>query len=129
MKIKYVYWTATVLLALMMAGSGTLYFVSEAAAQTFADLGFPDYFRVELGIAKIAGAFALLIPLPRWIKEWTYAGFTISFISAIIAHLAAGDPVASVVPPIVALLILATSYTTYRRFILGREQATEEASA
>ncbi|NBC86442.1 MAG: DoxX family protein, partial [Bacteroidetes bacterium] len=32
MKIKYVYWTATVLLALMMAGSGTMYFVSEAAA-------------------------------------------------------------------------------------------------
>jgi len=129
MKIKYVYWTATVLLALMMGGSGTMYFVSEAAAQTFADLGFPDYFRVELGIAKIAGAIALLIPLPRWIKEWTYAGFTISFTSAIIAHLAAGDPVAAVVPPIVALLILATSYITYRRYILGREQAREEASA
>ncbi len=114
--MKYLYWGTTLLLALMMAASGTMYFVSEAAAQTFAELGFPDYFRVELGIAKVVGAVALVVPLPRAVKEWTYAGFTISFVSAIIAHLAVGDPVADVVPPIVASALLVTSYVTYHTY-------------
>lgn len=122
MKIKYIYWGSTVLLALMMAASGAMYFIAEEAAQTFADLGFPDYFRVELGIAKLLGAAALLAPLPRWMKEWTYAGFTISFVSAVVAHLASGDPVATAVPPVVALAILATSYVTYHRYVLRPDE-------
>ncbi|MFO8100023.1 MAG: DoxX family protein [Salinibacter sp.] len=114
--MKYLYWGTTALLALMMAGSGTMYFVAENASQTFAELGFPDYFRIELGIAKLLGAAALVLPLPRSVKEWTYAGFGISFISAIIAHLAVGDPVADVVPPIVASALLVTSYVTYHTY-------------
>jgi len=113
---KYIYWGSTGLLALMMAASGAAYFLVADAAQTFAQLGFPDYFRVELGVAKILGAIALLVPLPRSMKEWTYAGFTISFISAVIAHLASGDPFGTVMPPVVALLILTASYTTYHRY-------------
>ncbi len=112
---KYIYWGSTILLALMMAASGTMYFIAEDMAQTFAQLGFPDYFRIELGVAKILGAAALLVPLPRAVKEWTYAGFTISFVSAVIAHLASGDPIATIIPPVVAFLILAASYTTYHQ--------------
>ena len=113
---KYVYWGSTGLLALMMAASGAAYFLVADAAQTFAQLGFPDYFRVELGVAKILGAIALLVPAPRSVKEWTYAGFTISFVSAVIAHLASGDPFGTVIPPVVAFLILTASYTTYHRY-------------
>lgn len=113
---KYLYWGSTILLALMMAGSGTMYFLAEDVAKTFAQLGFPDYFRIELGVAKILGAIALVVPLPRAVKEWTYAGFTISFVSAVIAHLASGDPISTAIPPIVAFLILATSYTTYHQY-------------
>lgn len=124
---KYVYWGSTGLLALMMAASGAAYFLVAETAQTFAQLGFPDYFRIELGVAKILGAIALLAPVPRAVKEWTYAGFTISFVSAMIAHVASGDPLGTVVPPVVALLILSASYTTYHRYY--RPSATDRLTS
>jgi len=54
----------------------------------------------------------LVTPVPRRVKEWTYAGFGITFISAAYAHGAAGDPIGTAIPPVVALAILATSYLT-----------------
>jgi DoxX-like family len=45
----------------------------------FAHLGLPDWFRIELTVAKILGALALLIPgVPTGSKAFAYAGFTIS---------------------------------------------------
>lgn len=116
MSSKYLYWGATGLLAVFMALSSVSYFVAEAPATAFEQLGFPDYFRIELGIAKMAGAIALVTPVPRAVKEWTYAGFTISFVSAVIAHVAVGDPLADVGPPVVAFALLMTSYVTYHRY-------------
>jgi hypothetical protein len=38
-------------------------------------LHFPKYMIPFLGVAKILGVLGILIPgLPRWIKEWSYAG-------------------------------------------------------
>ena len=54
-KLKITYWITTVLFSVMMLFSATMYFTSPEMAQTFEHLGFPDYFRVELGIAKIIG--------------------------------------------------------------------------
>ncbi|WP_263786870.1 DoxX family protein [Salinibacter grassmerensis] len=129
---KYVYWGSTVLFALMMAGSGTMYFVSENMASKFAQLGFPDYFRIELGIAKLLGAVALVTPLPRSVlsrsvKEWTYAGFTISVVSAVIAHTASGDPTSALILPVVAFVLVATSYTMYHQYY-RMEASTEETT-
>jgi len=33
-------------------------------------LGFPDYFRVELALAKLLGVLALLVPVGPRLKEW-----------------------------------------------------------
>jgi hypothetical protein len=58
-------------------------------AQMFTHLGFPGYFRVELSWAKFAGLVAVLVPMvPARVKEWAYAGFAITLVSALIAHLA-----------------------------------------
>jgi hypothetical protein len=119
MNSRYVYWGVTGLVAAFMFFSGVMYFAAEAPAATFDRLGFPDYFRVQLGIAKIVGSVALLVPLPRWIKEWTYAGFIIDLGSAFIAHLAVGDPVSTLVMPVVGGLLLMTSYTSYHQYYLG----------
>jgi len=116
MNSKYAYWGSTGLVASFMLASGILYFVAEGPAATFEQLGFPGYFRIELGVAKILGAIALVAPLPRWMKEWTYAGFTITFVSAATAHLAAGDPISAALPPVFALLVLLASYGTYHRY-------------
>jgi len=105
-----------------------MYFVAEGPAATFERLGFPDYLRVQLGVAKILGAVALVVPLPRALKEWTYAGFTISFVSAGIAHAAVGDPLTAMIPPVVALGLLLTSYATYRQYALARSSEPSRAA-
>lgn len=114
--MKYLYWGSTILLALFMAAAGTMYFVAGAPAETFDQLGFPDFLRVELGIAKLLGALALVTPVPRSVKEWTYAGFTITFVSAFLAHFMAGDPASALVPPVVAFVLALTSYVTYHGY-------------
>jgi hypothetical protein len=106
-----------------------MYFVAEGAAATFERLGFPGYFRIELGVAKILGALALVSPLPRWMKEWTYAGFTITFVSAVTAHLAAGDPLTASLPPAVSLVVLLTSYGSYHRYYRGVGTEPQSAKA
>ena len=60
-------------------------------AEAFTHLGFPAYFRVELSLAKLLGLVLLLAPVPARLKEWAYAGFAITLVSALIAHLAVGD--------------------------------------
>lgn len=118
MNTKYLYWGSTGLVALLALASGAMYFINPPT-ETFAHLGFPDYLRIQLGIAKLVGGVALLAPLPRWLKEWTYAGFTIDFGSAIIAHLTVGDPISSIITPGVALAVLMTSYAAYHQYYLA----------
>ncbi|WP_044174426.1 DoxX family protein [Flectobacillus major] len=109
-KDKIIYWVTTAIIGLMMFFSVFAYFTDPQVAAGFKHLGFADYFRVELGIAKALGAFALLIPqVPLRVKEWAYAGFGITFISASIAHFQSGDASSAVVTPLVLLVILIVS--------------------
>jgi uncharacterized membrane protein YphA (DoxX/SURF4 family) len=112
---KILYWVITGVFALMMTYSGFLYLTSEELKQAFGHLGFPQYFRIELGIAKLAGGVALLAPLPSRLKEWVYAGFTINLISAFIAHVSLGDPASVFVMPLIFLVVLMGSYYLYHR--------------
>lgn len=114
-KLKITYWITTGIFSAMMLFSATMYFTSADMAQTFEHLGFPDYFRTELGIAKIIGMLLLLTPFKGRLKEWVYAGFTINMISGSIAHAAAGDPISAILTPIVFLGILAVSYVTLQK--------------
>src|SRR5258708_36688666 len=76
----------------------------------FAHLGLPNWFRVELTVAKILGALVLLIPtMPNRMKEFAYGGFAITLISAIIAHSSSGDCLASL-DPLGFLGVLIVSY-------------------
>ena len=109
-----VYWAATALFALMMTGSALAYLTQPAMAKAFVHLGFPSYFRVELGVAKLLGVAALLAPVPPRVREWAYAGFGITLVSAIVAH-SAVDGVATAVPPTVALALLVASYAARLR--------------
>ena len=113
--IKIAYWISTALVSLMMVFSAYSYFNNPEVKQGFRHLGFPDYFRVELAIAKILGAIILLAPIKGQIKEWAYAGFAITFISAFIAHTASGDPINNRIGPVVFLVVLALSYFTYHK--------------
>ncbi len=114
-KIKILYWAITGVFALMMMFSGFLYLTDEGMKQSFVQLGFPGFFRIELGLAKLIGGIALLAPLPSRLKEWVYAGFTINIISAIITHAASGHPASVLVMPILFFAALAASYFLYHK--------------
>ena len=85
------YWIATSLFCLQMAFTAYAQLKLPQVAEAFAHLGFPGYFRVELSWAKLAGVVVLLAPAPSRAKEWAYAGFAITLVSALIAHFARGD--------------------------------------
>lgn len=119
--LKITYWITTGLVVLGMLLSFYNYFFNPALKDAFVHLGFPDWFRVELGIAKLLGALALGIPIiPARIKEWSYAGFFINFFSAFISHYMSGDPVANQLAPIFLLLLLVLSYITFHKVVLKR---------
>ena len=112
-KKKIAYWISTGIVSLMMLFSAFLYLTNEEMVANFQHLGFPQYFRVELAIAKLLGGLILIIPIiPEKFKEWAYAGFGIVFISAATAHIASGDGLAGGMAPIIFLGILIVSYTT-----------------
>lgn len=111
--MKITYQITTGIIALMMAYSAYAYLTQPAMAQGFQHLGFPGYFRVELAIAKIIGLVLLLAPISARLKEWAYAGFAFTFVSAFIAHTASGDPVSVSAMPLVLLILLIVSYITY----------------
>jgi hypothetical protein len=113
---KITYWVTTGLVAVGMLASFFNYMFNPVMKIGYAHIGFPDWFRVELGIAKLLGAIALIVPrIPGRIKEWAYFGFFVNFFSAIFAHLAVNDPVVNLIAPIVLLVLLVVSYVTYHK--------------
>ncbi|MGH9373692.1 MAG: DoxX family protein [Vicinamibacterales bacterium] len=109
---KVIYWATTVILAALSAFAAFTYLSAAPEAVTgFAHVGYPQQLRVMLGIAKISGAIALLVPGFPKLKEWAYAGFTFTWIAAFVAHYTAGDGAASATP-LVLLGLLGISYVT-----------------
>ena len=104
------HWTSTALVALMSVSAGIMYFKNPEVAQGFTHFGFPGWFRVELGIAKVLGSLAILLPMvPLRVKEWAYAGLAITFLSAFIAHVVT-DGLGSAFAPALLLGLLLASY-------------------
>jgi hypothetical protein len=106
----------TGLFALQMGFTVYAHLCLPQAAQVFARLGFPGYFRLELSAAKLIGLAVLLLPMaPAVMKEWAYAGFAIVLGSALIAHLAVGEGVAAWGWCVGTFVLEALSYYFYRR--------------
>jgi len=85
------FWAVTGLFCLQIAFTAYGQLAMREVADAFHHLGLPDWFRVELGWAKLFGLVLLVAPVPSRLKEWAYAGFAIDLGSAVIAHVAVGD--------------------------------------
>jgi hypothetical protein len=109
---KVIYWGSTGLIALMSLFAGFSYLSGAQEAVTgFAHVGYPQQLRVILGVAKLAGATALVVPGFPILKEWAYAGFAFAWICAFFAHYLAGDGTAAFFP-VALLVLLGVSYFT-----------------
>ena len=85
------FWIATALFCLQIGFTAYAQLSLPQVAGAFTHLGFPSYFRIELALAKILGVILLLAPVPARLKEWAYAGFAFTLVSALIAHFSVGD--------------------------------------
>ncbi len=92
---KIIYWIATLWLALGMTATGTGQVIKmksgNGGEEMIAHLGYPVYLLTILGIWKILGVIAVLIPKFPLVKEWAYAGFFFAMSGAILSHLFSGD--------------------------------------
>jgi hypothetical protein len=73
-------------------------------------LGFPIYFLTILGVWKILGVVAVLIPKFTLLKEWAYAGFFFVMTGAAFSHIAVGDPMSELVPSLLLLVLTVVSW-------------------
>jgi uncharacterized membrane protein YphA (DoxX/SURF4 family) len=109
---KIIYWVATILLAIGMLQSGIFAVIkSKQWIDLVTGLGYPVYFMILLGVWKILGVIAILIPRFPLLKEWAYAGFFFAMTGALISHLAVGDfALKSIAGPSFQLLFIILSW-------------------
>ncbi len=94
MQAKHIaYWATTVLVAFSMGSGGVAYLAHPPAVVEgmVHVLGYPAYFLVILGIWKVLGTVAILVPRFPRLKEWAYAGIIFDLTGAAASHAGAGD--------------------------------------
>jgi DoxX-like family len=117
---KIIYWIATIWLSLGMLSTGTVQLFKvkgdgPGSVDTMTHLGYPIYFVTILGICKILGVVALLLPAGRQVflnllREWAYAGFFFMMSGAIFTHIAAGNSTGEMFPSLLLLILTAVSW-------------------
>lgn len=125
---KIIYWIATIWLALGMISTGVVQLIKTKEGQGGVDmithLGYPTYLLTIIGIWKILGVVALVIPRNPLLKEWAYAGFFFIMTGALFSHIALGDPLVELIPSLLLLVLTITSWyfrPTDRKLILVRQ--------
>lgn len=104
------YWIATLIFAAFMAYDAFAFLSRDPKmAAAMSSLGYPSYFPIILGIAKVLGVIAILVPDAPRTKEWAYAGFTFTLIGAFFSHLANGQHQEAAIP-LLFLIVMAISY-------------------
>lgn len=102
---KIIYWISTAWLALGMLSTGIVQLLKvQKEVDLITNLGYPAYFLTLLGIWKILGVIAVLVPKFPLLKEWAYAGFFFAMSGAIFSHLVSGR--ATEIFPSLLLLVL-----------------------
>lgn len=108
---KIIYWIATIWLALGMTSTGIVQLLRpEGEVDFILKLGYPEYFLTILGISKILGVIAILIPRFPIVKEWAYAGFFFTMLGALYSHIVMGSAASDIFPPVLLLVLTITSW-------------------
>ncbi|WPP51163.1 DoxX family protein [Catalinimonas niigatensis] len=108
---KFIYWISTIWLALGMLSTGIVQILKmEEEVANFRQLGYPGYLLTLIGVWKILGVIAVLIPRFPLPKEWAYAGFFFVMSGAIVSHIASADPLNEIFPPLLLLFLTVISW-------------------
>lgn len=115
---RTIYWFATIILVAGLLGTGIqqlLQVEAEGAlgpafAWGMQQMGYPLYLLTILGIWKVLGAAALLMPKHPLLKEWAYAGIFFLLTGALFSHIASGHDWTEMIAAVTLLILTALSW-------------------
>ena len=111
-KVKAItYWIVTVIIALeSLIGGIADIMQAPVYIKALMHLGYPSYFSIILGAAKVLAAVTILAPDYPHLKEWAYAGLSFQFIGAITSHIFSGDGASAIIAPLIFLALVIISW-------------------
>jgi VIT1/CCC1 family predicted Fe2+/Mn2+ transporter len=108
---KIIYWIFTLWMSLGMVSTAVVQLLKHKDEVTnFKNLGYPLYLMAIIGIWKILGVIAVLIPKLPLLKEWAYAGFFFVMSGAIISHIIVNDPLSKIFPAVLLFVLVIISW-------------------
>ena len=121
-KSKSLYWTITGLFSAFMVLSAVPdILVLTDTVTLLSHLGYPRYLIPFLGVAKLTGIIAILIPVFPRIKEWAYAGLFFDLIGAAYSGVASDGLKPAALFMVLPIAFLFLSYVLYHKSAAGRE--------
>lgn len=108
---KIIYWISTAWLGLGMLSTGIVQILrTKEETDRMTHLGFPAYLLIFIGVCKLLGVTAILVPKFPLLKEWAYAGFFFTMAGAIFSHFAVGDAPGEFFGPVLLLILIVVSW-------------------
>lgn|SRR5690606_3463819 len=110
---RTIYWILTIFLSVGMLAGGIQQMLQIGGYnEIVTQLGYPLYMLSILGVWKILGVVAILIPRFTLLKEWAYAGFFFAMSGATISHFSVGQSFIEALPSLILLLVTILSWYT-----------------
>ncbi len=123
-KNKIIFWVATIIFAGFMIFSSIGSVTGNPEAIKFiTGLGYPEYFIPFIGVAKLLGCIAILIPGYYRLKEWAYAGLFFDLLGAVYSLIKVHGFDSSMIFMFVIIAIGVTSYLFYHK-VYGKKAVT-----
>ncbi|WP_250254075.1 DoxX family protein [Chryseobacterium sp. Marseille-Q3244] len=108
---RIIYWIFTLWMALGMVSTAIVQLIkNKDELANFTNLGYPAYLMTIIGVWKILGVIAILIPKQLLLKEWAYAGFFFVMSGAVISHLIVGDIAGRTFPAVLLFVLVIISW-------------------
>jgi len=106
-----IYWIFTLWMSLGMVSTAIVQLMkNKDELANFTNLGYPSYLMIIIGIWKILGVIAILIPKFPLLKEWGYAGFFFVMSGAIISHIIVNDSINKIFPAVLLFVLVIISW-------------------
>jgi len=108
---RIIYWIFTIWMALGMVSTAIVQLMkNEDELRNFTNLGYPAYLMMIIGVWKLLGVIAVLIPKRPLLKEWAYAGFFFVMSGALSSHIIVGDTFGRTFPALLLLVLVIISW-------------------
>jgi hypothetical protein len=105
------YWIITLIVSFCIFSGGLAQAMQlKEVVQGFKPLGYPNYFISLIGVWKVLGVIAILIPNFKLLKEWAYAGLFFTMSGAVISHIASNDVHVQIIAPVLLAVFILLSW-------------------